>query len=110
MALKSLMVPVCHFHSAIASCPIAHFALVRVILTRSPGTSPMSAFFADLRFGFRLLRRHPGISIVAIVTLALGIGANSAIFSVVDAVMVRQLPYTEPDRLVKVWEKRPAEG
>ena len=68
------------------------------------------AIHSDFRHGFRLLRRYPATSLLAIATLALGIGANTAIFSVVDAVLFRALPYPEPDRLVMVWEKRPAEG
>src|SRR5215212_4782851 len=70
----------------------------------------MDAFFADLRFGLRLLRRSPGFSAVAIVTLALGIGANTAIFSAVDAILIRALPYADPDRLVMVWEDNTAAG
>jgi predicted permease len=70
----------------------------------------MDAFFADLRFGLRLLRRSPGFSAVAILTLALGIGANTAIFSTVDAILIRALPYAEPDRLVMVWEDASAAG
>ena len=72
--------------------------------------SLMRTFSVDLRHGLRLLRRYPASSLLAVLTLALGIGANSAIFSVVDAVLLRALPYPDPDRLVMVWEKRPAEG
>jgi predicted permease len=71
---------------------------------------PMRAFVHDLKHAVRLLVRQPGVTIIAIVTLSLGIGANAAIFSAVDAILLRPLPYDEPDRLVMVWEKRPAEG
>jgi predicted permease len=62
------------------------------------------------RHSFRLLRRSPIFSAVVVLMLALGIGANTAVFSVVDGVLLRKLPYRDPDRLVMVWERNPALG
>lgn len=71
---------------------------------------PMDHFAKELRHAARGLRRAPAFSLVTIVTLALGIGANTAIFSVVDAVLLRPLPFRSPDRLAVVWETDASAG
>ncbi|HEY1907924.1 MAG TPA: hypothetical protein VGG91_17880, partial [Myxococcaceae bacterium] len=60
----------------------------------------MGTLLQDLRYGMRSLARRPGFAAVAIATLALGIGLNAAVFTVVDAALVRSVPYAEPERLV----------
>jgi putative ABC transport system permease protein len=64
----------------------------------------------DFRFAIRMLRKSPGFALMAVVALALGIGANTAIFSVVNAVMLSRLPFQNPDRLAMVWEQSPGTG
>ncbi|HXU40144.1 MAG TPA: ABC transporter permease [Blastocatellia bacterium] len=70
----------------------------------------MGIIWQDLRYGIRMLINNRGFTAVAIVSLALGIGANTAIFSVVNAILLKSLPYKQPDRIVLVWGYYPAQG
>src|SRR5215470_5093218 len=70
----------------------------------------METLWKDIRYSLRVLSDRPMVTVMATLSLALGIGANSAIFSVINAVLLRPLPYREPERLVMVWEQHPKSG
>src|SRR5271157_2182895 len=70
----------------------------------------MDSLGRDLRHGARLLWKAPGFTAIALAALALGMGATSAIFSVVDAVLLKTLPFRDPQRLVAIWESNPAQN
>ena len=64
----------------------------------------MWSFLQDAKYGWRMLWRNPGFTVIAVVIIALGIGANTAIFSVIDAVLLRPFPFADPDHLLVIWE------
>jgi len=67
----------------------------------------MTTLLQDLRYGIRTMLKHPGFTLIAVMTLALGIGSSTAIFTVVDAAVIRGLPYRSPEQLYHMWERTP---
>jgi predicted permease len=86
---------------------LGNTALIREEIYRTNSLQSLDALAYDLRFAWRLLQRNPGLTAVVLMTLAIGIGANTAIFSVVNAVLLRPLPFAEPNRLVFLTESNP---
>src|SRR5271163_2011034 len=70
----------------------------------------MHPLWQDFRYALRMLRKNLGLTLVIVLSLAIGIGANSAVFSVVDALMLRPLPYPQPERLAAIWLHSPGIG
>src|SRR5215204_1921978 len=74
------------------------------------GGGMLETIWQDLRFGVRMLLKKPGFTLIALITLSLGIGANTAIFSVLYGVLLKPLPYPDPNLIVRVWQAAPAAG
>jgi putative ABC transport system permease protein len=90
---------------AAARRELGNAGLISEVIREQDGWQWWERLMQDVRFGFRMLRKNPGFTAVSIMTLALGIGASSAIFSVVYGVLLRPLPYEKANQIVRLWEK-----
>jgi predicted permease len=81
---------------------------VSLLLSQNTAEAPVRGLSQDVRYAIRILQKNPGFTFIAALTIALGIGANSAIFSVINSILLRPLPFTEPHRLVRVFSVLPA--
>jgi putative ABC transport system permease protein len=93
---------------AAARRDLGNCGLIREVIREQDGWQWLERLLQDVRFGFRVLRKSPGFTSVSIMTLALGIGASTAIFSVVYGVLLRPLPYEKPHQIVRLWERSTA--
>jgi putative ABC transport system permease protein len=89
---------------------LGNLTLIREEIHRMDSLTLIESLWHDVRCGLRMLRKNTGFALVAVLTLALGIGANTAIFSVIHAVLLRPLPFDQPDRIVVVLESNPSKG
>src|SRR5437879_5134321 len=79
--------------------------LIKEVTREQDGWPGLERLLQDVRFGLRVLRKNQGFTVVSVLTLALGIGASTAIFSVVYGVLLRSLPYENADQIIRLWEK-----
>src|SRR5258708_22581418 len=94
-------------HQALPVAPKHQLVLTLGLVTGLLRSRCMESLWKDIRFGIRILWKSPEFTFVALFALVLGIGANTAIFSAVNAVFLKPLPFHDPDRLVMVWEQSP---